>query len=70
MTEQQIPAKQVPWKLEHRHGLDEWVPMLPERAAETVTVDAPPPEERVYRCQRAGCTEMVRVGAEDTTGLV
>ncbi len=63
-------AKKVPWKLEHRHGLDEWVPMLPERAAEVASPDAAPPEERIYRCQRAGCGEVVRVGAEEVTDPV
>lgn len=63
-------ARRVPWKLEHRHGLDEWVPMLPERGAEVASPEAEPPTERLYRCQRSGCTEVVRVGAEEATPVV
>jgi hypothetical protein len=60
----------VPWKLEHRHGLNEWVPMLPERGAEVASPEAEAPTERLYRCQRPGCTEVVRVGAEEASPLV
>lgn len=45
--------------LEHKHGLNEWAPMLPERSGQTVVVGEDPPDE-VLRCQRVGCTEVVR----------
>lgn len=47
-------------RLEHKHGLDEWSPMMPERSAQAVVIDEEP-EEEVYRCQRVGCTEVVRL---------
>ena len=46
-------------RFEHKHGLDEWSPMLPERTAQTVVVGEEPPDE-VYRCQRVGCNEVIR----------
>jgi hypothetical protein len=49
-----------PVRIEHRHGMDEWSPMLPERAAESVVLDTAP-QDRLYRCQRVGCTEVVRL---------
>ncbi|MBA2556304.1 MAG: hypothetical protein H0V12_02990 [Chloroflexi bacterium] len=59
------PTPSFPSKLEHKHGLSEWSPMMPERSMETVTVDMPAPTERHYRCQRVGCTEVVRLAMED-----
>ena len=53
-----------PRSLNHRHGLDEWSPMLPERSAEVIKPGQAPPA-RIYRCQRIGCTEMVSVDAHD-----
>ena len=41
--------------------------MLPERSAESVVVGESPPDE-IYRCQRVGCTEVVQVSSEETTG--
>ena len=46
-------------RFEHKHGLDEWSPMLPERTAQTVVVGENPPDE-LYRCQRVGCNEVIR----------
>ena len=54
-------------RLQHKHGLDEWSPMLPERSAESVVVGEQPTDE-IYRCQRVGCTEVVQVNREDATG--
>ena len=53
-------------RLQHKHGLDEWSPMLPERSAESVVVGEDPVDE-IYRCQRVGCTEVVQVNREETT---
>jgi hypothetical protein len=53
-------------QLEHKHGLDEWSPMLPERSAQVV-VPGDEPSEELYRCQRVGCTEVVRARRDDTT---
>jgi hypothetical protein len=52
-TDQQV-------RLEHKHGLDEWSPMMPERSAQAVVVGEQPADV-IYRCQRVGCTEVVRV---------
>jgi hypothetical protein len=57
----------VPTSLQHRHGLKEWWPMLPERSAET-TRPGEAPTERFYRCQFVGCGEMVRLDAGDLRG--
>ncbi|HSH21427.1 MAG TPA: hypothetical protein VK992_02265 [Candidatus Caenarcaniphilales bacterium] len=51
-------------RLEHKHGLDEWSPMLPERSAQAVVIGEEPGEE-LYRCQRVGCTEVVRVRQDE-----
>jgi hypothetical protein len=53
-------------RLEHKHGLDEWAPMMPERSGQTVVPGEEQPEE-IYRCQRIGCTEVVRVRPEEAT---
>ena len=50
----------APMRIEHRHGLNEWSPMLPERSAEPVVLETDP-QDRLYRCQRVGCTEVVRI---------
>jgi hypothetical protein len=55
-----------PATLEHKHGLNEWWPMLPERTAETVQ-PGEAADERFYRCQKVGCSEMVRIGAANLT---
>jgi hypothetical protein len=60
------PQPAFPATLEHKHGLSEWWPMLPERTAETVQ-PGEPADERFYRCQKVGCSEMVRIGANDLT---
>ena len=63
------PAPVVfPSQLSHKHGLDEWRPMLPERSAETFE-PGKAPVERFYRCQKVGCTEMARIEAESLRPL-
>jgi hypothetical protein len=52
-------------QLQHKHGLDEWSPMLPERSAESVVVGEMPADQ-IYRCQRVGCTEVVQVSSEES----
>lgn len=47
-------------ELEHKHGLDEWSPMMPERTGQTVIVGEESPDE-LFRCQRVGCNEVVRL---------
>jgi len=47
-------------QLEHKHGLDEWAPMMPERSGQTIVVGEEPADE-LYRCQRVGCGEVVRL---------
>jgi hypothetical protein len=54
-------------RLEHKHGLDEWSPMLPERSASAVII-GDEPEDELYRCQRIGCTEVVRARQEEAVG--
>ncbi len=56
-----------PSALHHKHGLNDWWPMLPVRSAETIDPGAPL-LERVYRCQFVGCLEMVRVDANELLG--
>ena len=53
--------------LEHKHGINEWAPMLPEHSGETIE-PGKPPTEVFYRCQKLGCTEVVRIGASDVRG--
>ena len=62
-------AIRFPTTLHHRHGLSEWWPMLPERSAETLEPGRGP-SERFYRCQFVGCTEVVRIDAEELRGAV
>jgi len=50
-------------QLEHKHGLDEWSPMMPERSGQTVVIGEDPADE-LYRCQRVGCNEVVRLRRE------
>ncbi len=64
MTTERAHEADYPSVLEHKHGLSEWVPMLPERSGETITPGEAPPE-RLYRCQRVGCDAKVRIGAGD-----
>lgn len=52
---------------EHKHGLDEWSPMMPERSAQAVVIGDEAPDE-VYRCQRVGCTEVVRLRRDERLG--
>jgi hypothetical protein len=54
-------------RLEHKHGLDEWSPMMPERSAQAVII-GDEPEEEVYRCQRVGCTEVVKMRKDERLG--
>lgn len=54
-------------RFEHKHGLDEWSPMMPERSAQAVVI-GDEPEEELYRCQRVGCTEVVKVRRDEATG--
>jgi hypothetical protein len=54
-------------RVEHKHGLDEWSPMMPERSADTVVVGERKPDE-LYRCQRIGCTEVIRLADEGSEG--
>jgi hypothetical protein len=58
------PAPQFPTLMHHRHGLSEWVPMMPERSAETIR-PGEPPAERIYRCQRVGCDTVIRIDADE-----
>ncbi|HUG47460.1 MAG TPA: hypothetical protein VMP67_03505 [Candidatus Limnocylindria bacterium] len=51
-------------RLEHKHGLDEWSPMMPERSAQSVVIGEEP-EDEMYRCQRIGCTEVVKLGRDE-----
>ena len=62
MTNERAPEADYPSVLEHKHGLFEWVPMLPERSGEMI-VPGQPPSERLYRCQRVGCDAQVRISA-------
>ena len=64
MTNERAPDSAFPATLEHKHGLDEWSPMLPERSAETIE-PGKAPTERFYRCQKIGCLEVVRIGGTD-----
>jgi hypothetical protein len=61
MDQRDMPS--FPTALNHRHGLNEWWPMLPERSAETI-VPGEPATQRFYRCQFVGCTEVVRLDAD------
>ena len=64
MSEQRKPESAFPVTLEHKHGLNEWSPMLPERTSESIA-PGEAPSERFYRCQKLGCTEVVRIGASE-----
>jgi hypothetical protein len=61
---ERAPESAFPGTLEHKHGLDEWSPMLPERSAETIE-PGKEPTEQIYRCQKIGCTEVIRIGASE-----
>jgi hypothetical protein len=61
-TAERAPASEFPSVLEHKHGLNEWAPMLPERSLETVE-PGKLPTERFYRCQRIGCDAVIRLDA-------
>jgi hypothetical protein len=64
----QISSRAVEGKhLEHKHGLDEWSPMMPERSGQSVVIGEEAPDE-MYRCQRVGCNEVVRLKADHGTG--
>jgi hypothetical protein len=52
-------------RLEHKHGLDEWSPMMPERSAQAVVIGEDQPAEEFYRCQRVGCTEVVKIRQDE-----
>jgi hypothetical protein len=62
MTTERAPESQFPATLEHKHGLDEWSPMMAERSAETID-PGKDPTERIYVCQKVGCGEQVRIAA-------
>ena len=64
MTTEHAPESAFPSSLDHKHGLDDWWPMLPERSAETIEPGMGP-TERLYRCQKIGCMEVVRLQAAD-----
>ena len=64
MTDERAPESAFPSVLEHKHGINEWSPMLPERSAENIE-PGKDPTERYYRCQRVGCTETVRIDASE-----
>jgi hypothetical protein len=55
-----------PTVIQHKHGLFDWAPMMPERSAETI-VPGEPPTERIYRCQSIGCDAVVRIDAAEVT---
>jgi hypothetical protein len=57
-------APRFPTVLQHKHGLYDWSPMMPERSAETI-VPGEPPTERTYRCQSVGCDAVVRLDADE-----
>ena len=61
------PTDRQQLRFEHKHGLDEWSPMMAERSAQAVIIGDEPTEE-LYRCQRIGCTEVVRVSQEQPVG--
>ena len=61
---EQEPEPAFPAVIQHKHGLYDWRPMLPERSAETI-VPGEAPAERIYRCQEVGCDAMVRVQARE-----
>jgi hypothetical protein len=67
LTEERVLEAAFPTTLEHKHGLSEWSPMLPDRSAETIE-PGKEPTERFYRCQRVGCNEMVRISASEVRG--
>jgi hypothetical protein len=56
-----------PTTLHHKHGLDEWWPMLPERSAETIA-PGQPLTERQYRCQFVGCSEVAKIKSDELDG--
>jgi hypothetical protein len=58
------PAPRFPTVIQHKHGLFDWAPMMPERSAETI-VPGEPPAERIYRCQSIGCDAIVRIDAAE-----
>ncbi len=64
MSTERAPEGEFPASLEHKHGIQEWWPMLPERTAETIEPGRAP-TERFYRCQKVGCIEIVRIGASE-----
>ncbi len=69
MNDERAPEHAFPTQLEHKHGLNEWWPMLPERSAETI-VPGQEPAEHFYRCQKVGCTEVVRLAASELRASV
>ena len=68
MTTERAPDSAFSSTLEHKHGLDDWWPMLPERSAETIEPGREP-TERLYRCQKIGCMEIVKLEAADLRTL-
>lgn len=62
-------GRATPSRIEHKHGLSEWSPMLPERTSESVVVGAQP-QDRVFRCQRVGCTEVIRIDGGNEDGRI
>jgi hypothetical protein len=67
MSVERKPETAFPATLEHKHGINEWAPMLPEHSGETIE-PGKPPTELFYRCQKLGCSEVVRIGASDLPG--
>ena len=62
MDEERAPKSAFSATFEHKHGLTDWWPMLLDRSAESIE-PGNEPSEHFYRCQKVGCTEVVRLGA-------
>jgi hypothetical protein len=58
-----------PSVLQHKHGLFDWSPMMPERSAETI-IPGQPPTERLYRCQSVECGAVVRIDADQVRARI
>jgi hypothetical protein len=66
MDTESTPGPRGTPQIEHKHGLDEWSVMLPERSATSVVLGERPPDD-VFRCQRVGCTEVIRLVRDESS---